>query len=202
MVGRSKVTGKTVIGITGMPGSGKNTVRAIVRGFGFPIVVMGDEVRAEAKRRNLAPTPENLGKVMLQIREEEGRGVLARRCIPKIKASESPVVVVDGVRSLHEVEEFKKEFPDFKMVAIDASPKTRFERLLKRGRTDDPKDWETFVERDQRELSVGIGEVIESADYTVANNGTKKQFRKSLKEFLMREIEDDRTRQSAAQSTG
>ena len=113
------MTGKTVTGITGMPGSGKNTVRVIVRGFGFPIVVMGDEVRAEAKRRNLDPTSENLGKVMLQIREEEGPGVLARRCIPKIKAADSPIVVVDGVRSMHEVEEFKKEFPDFKIVAIE-----------------------------------------------------------------------------------
>ena len=62
---------RTIIGITGMPGSGKNTVREIVRGFGLPIVVMGDEVRAEAERRGLDPTPENLGKVMLQIRAEE-----------------------------------------------------------------------------------------------------------------------------------
>ena len=179
---------KTVIGVTGLPGSGKNTVRAIVREFGFPIVVMGDEVRAEAKRRKLDLTSENLGKIMLQIREEEGPGVLAKRCIPKIKASDSPVVVVDGVRSMHEVGEYKKEFPKFKMIAVDASPRTRFERLLKRNRSDDPEDWETFVERDERELSVGIGDVIESADYAFLNDGTKRQFRKSLKQLLMREI--------------
>ena len=182
------MTGKTVIGVTGLPGSGKNTVRAIVREFGFPIVVMGDEVRAEAKRRKLDITPENLGKIMLQIRKEEGPGVLAKRCIPKIKASDSPVVVVDGVRSMHEVGEYKKEFPDFKTIAVDASPRTRFQRLLKRGRSDDPKDWETFVERDERELSVGIGEVIDSADCAILNDGTKRQFRKSLKQLLMREI--------------
>ena len=179
---------KTVIGITGMPGSGKNTVRAIVREFGFPIVVMGDEVRAEARRRNLKPTPENLGNVMLQIRAEEGPGVLAKRCIPKIHASESPVVVVDGVRSMHEAREFKREFPEFKIVATDASAKTRFNRLLRRGRSDDPKDWETFVKRDERELSVGIGEVIASADYRVSNEGTIEQFRKRLKQLLMREL--------------
>jgi len=185
---------RAVIGITGMPGSGKNTVREIVREFGFPIVVMGDEVRAEAERRGLDLTPENLGKVMLQVREEGGPGVLARRCIPKIKALNSPVIVVDGIRSMHEVREYKKEFPSFKIVAVDASPKTRFDRLLKRGRTDDPKDWETFVERDERELSVGIGEVIESADYAILNDGTRKEFRKSLKQLLTRELRDDRTR--------
>ncbi len=182
------MTERTVIGITGMPGSGKNTVRAIVREFGFLIVVMGDEVRAEAQRRDLDPTPENLGGVMLQIRAEEGPGVLARRCIPKIKASDSPVVVIDGIRSLHEVEEFRKEFPNFRLVAIDASPETRFGRLVKRGRSDDPRDWETFVERDRRELTVGIGEVIASADYTITNEGTIGQFKKSLKQLLSREL--------------
>ncbi|MCW4019854.1 MAG: AAA family ATPase [Candidatus Bathyarchaeota archaeon] len=171
---------KTVVGITGMPGSGKNTIREVVREFGFPLVVMGDEVRAEARRRNLAPTPENVGKVMLQIRVEEGPGVLARRCIPKIKASSSPAVVVDGIRSMHEVQEYRKDFPGFKIVAIHASPKTRFGRLIQRGRSDDPKDWETFVERDQRELGVGLGKVIATADYMVVNEGTIEQFRERL----------------------
>jgi dephospho-CoA kinase len=173
-----------------MPGSGKDTVREIVGEFGLSLVVMGDEVRAEAKRRSLDPTPENLGKIMLQIRAEEGPGVLARRCIPKIKASNSQVIVIDGVRSMHEVREFRKEFPNLRIVAIHASPKTRFHRLLKRGRSDDPKDWETFVERDQRELGVGIGEVIASADYMVVNEGTIEQFRKRLEELLKRGLRE------------
>jgi len=75
------MTKKIVLGITGMPGSGKDTVREIVAELGFPLVVMGDEVRAEAKMRNLGLTPENLGKVMLQVRVEEGPEVLARRCV-------------------------------------------------------------------------------------------------------------------------
>jgi dephospho-CoA kinase len=179
-----RLAGRIIIGITGMPGSGKDTVREIVSELGYPLIVMGDEVRAEAGRRNLKPTPENLGKVMLQIRAEEGPEVLAKRCIPKIKVSASSVVIVDGVRSMHEVREFRREFPNFKIVAIHASPKMRFHRLLKRNRSDDPKDWETFIERDQRELSVGIGEVIASADYMVVNEGTKSQLRIELRQLL------------------
>jgi len=180
------VRGKIVVGITGMPGSGKDTVREIVNGLGLPLVVMGDEVRAEARRRSLAPTSENLGKIMLRIREKEGPEVLARRCVPKIKASASPVVVVDGVRSMHEVREFRREFPGFRIVAIHASPETRFKRLLKRKRSDDPKDWKTFVDRDQRELSVGIGEVIVFADHMIVNEGTKERLREELRRLLKR----------------
>lgn len=174
-----------------MPGAGKDTVRDIVRKYGFPVIVMGDEVRAEAARRNLEPTPENLGKVMLQIRAEEGPEALAKRCIPKIKALNARVVMVDGLRSPYEVREFKKEFPNFKVIAIHASSKTRFKRLLRRGRSDDPKDWETFYARDQRELSVGIGEVIATADYMIVNEGSIERLKREIKRIIEKVVRDE-----------
>jgi len=179
---------KTVIGITGMPGAGKSIIRKVFREFGFPIVVMGDEVRAEAQKKRLVPTPENLGKVMLQLRKEEGLGVIARRCIPKIKALGSPVVVIDGVRSMREVEEYKAEFPNMKIIAVHASPETRFNRLLKRGRSDDPESWKTFVERDKRELSVGLGDVIAEADIMIVNEGTVEEFKEKLRRLVRQEF--------------
>jgi len=181
---------KILIGIAGMPGAGKDTIRKTVQKLGFPVIVMGDEVRSEAKRKGLKITPENLGKLMLQMRKENGPAAVAKRCIPKIKAIESPVIFIDGIRSLHEVEEFKKKFLNVKVLAIHASPKTRFKRLLKRGRRDDPKDWESFVERDRRELKVGLGEVIATADYMVINEGTKKNLEKNLTVFLRKEVKE------------
>ena len=182
---------KTVIGIVGMPGAGKSVIREFLNKYGFPVIIMGDEVRAEAKRRNLEPTPENLGNIMLQIRSEEGPEAIARRCIPKIKTLDSPIVIVDGLRSLHEVREFRREFQKFKVIAIHASPKIRFERLLKRGRSDDPKDWETFYMRDQRELSVGIGEVIATADHMIVNEGSIVQLKRRFNQILEKVMKDE-----------
>jgi dephospho-CoA kinase len=182
------MTEKTVIGVTGMPGAGKDVAIDVFRELGFPIIVMGDEVRAEAKRRGLQPTPENVGKVMLQIRTEEGPEVLARRCIPKIKAANSPIIVIDGIRSMHEVQEYRKEFPKLKVMAVHTSPHTRFKRLTKRGRSDDPQDWTTFAERDQRELGVGLGEVVATADLMVINEGTIEGFKKKLRYLLKRKF--------------
>lgn len=180
---------KIVIGVTGMPGAGKDVVRDVFRELGFPIVIMGNEVRAEARRRGLLPTPKNLGKVMLQLRAEEGPEVLARRCLPKIKAIDSNIVVIDGIRSLDEVTEYKKEYPDLRVIAVHASPKTRYERIIKRNRSDDSKDWKTFVERDQRELSVGLGNLIATADIMVVNEGTLKAFKQRLRQLLNQEFE-------------
>ena len=179
---------KILIGTTGMPGAGKDTVRRVIQKLGFQVIVMGDEVRSEAKRRGLDITPENLGRIMLEIRRVEGPAAIAKRCIQKIKSLDSPFILIDGIRSLHEVEEFRRIFPDFKVLAVHASPKTRFKRLLRRGREDDPKSWEDFVKRDMRELSVGLGNVIATADYMLVNEGTKGELEENLMRLLRREM--------------
>ena len=129
-----------------------------------------------------------VGKTMLRLRAEEGPGVLARRCLPKIEAQSSKTVVVDGIRSLEEVAEFRKEYPSLKIIAVHASPETRFERLVRRNRSDDPDDLKTFEERDRRELSVGLGNVIASADIMVVNEGAKEAFKQKLRKILSKEL--------------
>jgi hypothetical protein len=79
---------------------------------------MGDEVRAEVKKRNLKPTPSNLGIVMLDLRKIDGPAAIAKRCISKIKNMPGKIVIVDGIRSLFEVEEFKNHFSSFILLAI------------------------------------------------------------------------------------
>ncbi|UCC57843.1 MAG: flagellar hook-basal body complex protein FliE [Candidatus Bathyarchaeum sp.] len=182
---------KVVVGVVGMPGAGKGAFRRVIQRMGYPVVIMGDEVREEVKRRNLKPTPENLGKVMLQLREAEGPVAVAKRCIPKLKNVKEGVVVVDGIRSLHEVKEFKKHFPNFALIALHTSPKTRYQRLSQRRRSDDPKDWETFMQRDLRELSVGLGAVIATADHTIVNEGTLTQLKRKIQQVL-KEVLGDR----------
>jgi len=175
---------KIVVGVAGMPGAGKATVKEMVQKMGYSVVVMGDEIRKETKQRKLKPTPENIGMVMLKLREEEGPYVVANRCIPKIEKTKGRIVIVDGIRSLHEVDEFKKHFPNFTLLAIHASPETRFQRLFKRKRSDDPKSWKTFMERDLRELNVELGNAIAIADYMIVNEGTKTQLKRKFREVL------------------
>lgn len=175
---------KNVIGVAGMPGAGKATVREIAKRMGYSIVVMGDVIRREAKRRRLQPTPENLGMIMLKLRREKGPNAVANRCIPRIENSGRNVVVIDGIRSLHEVNEFRKHFPNLTLIAIHSSPETRFQRLFHRQRSDDPNGWDTFLERDLRELGVGLGEAIATADYMIVNEGTKGEFRRKVRKAL------------------
>jgi len=160
--------------ITGMPGSGKSTVLATIAEYGFPILLMGDVIREEVEILGFKPTPANVGRVAVEIRRREGVSAVAKRCIPKIRRyfEENRLVSVDGVRSLEEVETFREEFENVFLAAIHSSPQTRFLRFLERNRSDDPKDWETFKERDLRELRFGLGNVIAMADYMIVNESS------------------------------
>jgi dephospho-CoA kinase len=180
------IKNKVVIGISGMPGAGKGVFRRKIQELGYPVVIMGDEVREEVKQQNLKPTPQNVGKIMLYIREKDGSAAIAKRCIPKIEKADENIIFVDGVRSLNEVDEFKKHFPNFVILAIHASPKTRYQRLFRRGRSDDPKNWKTFMERDMRELGIGVGSVISIADYMIVNGGTIAQLKQRTIQFVKR----------------
>ena len=159
-----------IVCLTGMPGSGKSTVVSALKAKGIEALNLGDGVRAEAKRRNLEPSGDNLGKLMLELREKNGPGAIAALLTEQIKNSQSKVIIIDGVRSTAEIEVLKNAGA-VKLLSIEASADTRYKFLSSRGRSDDPTTREKFEERDNREIGVGIGESIAIADETIVNSG-------------------------------
>ena len=178
-----------IIGVVGMPGSGKGVLDDAARERGFSVIVMGDVIREETTHRGLEPTPENIGKVMLEIRKEEGPFVVAKRCVAKVAEAKTRCVLIEGIRSFNEVKEFRRNFPNFKLLAVHSSPETRFHRLFNRGRSDDSTNRRTFGDRDERELQVGIGSAIAMADHIIVNEGNMEQFKAEVKRLLKRFIE-------------
>ena len=177
---------KIVVGLAGMPGSGKSLVVSVARDLGYAIVVMGDVIREETLKLGLELTPQNVGKVMLQLRADGGTAVVAQKCIPKIESQESSKVLIDGLRSLYEVEAFKSHFTKFTIAAVHASPETRFNRLFNRRRSDDPSGWAVFRERDMREISVGLGNVIAIAEQMIVNENSVDEVKAKVAEALRR----------------
>ena len=152
-----------------MPGSGKSTITSALKAMDLETLNLGDGVRAEAKRRNLEPSGDNLGKLMLELREKNGPGAIAELLTEPIKNSQSKVIIIDGVRSTAEIEVLKN-VGTVKLLSIEAAADTRYNFLRSRGRSDDPETREKFEERDNRELGVGIGESISIADETISNS--------------------------------
>lgn len=166
--------------VAGMPGSGKSIVIEAARRLCLPVYSMGDVVREETLRRHGIITPDLMVETSRKLREEQGEEIIAVKTYEKI-SEKDVIVVIDGVRSLREIEYFKKA-GDVVIVAIHASPNTRYKRLLERKRPGDPVRYEDFVKRDLTELGFGIGDVIALADYMIINEG-------SVDEALTRSLE-------------
>jgi predicted RNA binding protein with dsRBD fold (UPF0201 family)/dephospho-CoA kinase len=175
-----------VIAFVGLPLSGKTTASKVAEEMGIPVVCMGDVVREEARRRNLPLTDEVLGKIANELREKEGMDAIAKRCIPLIreKGKDVGVVVVDGIRGIAEVEAFKRAFDDFILIAVEAPLEVRFQRALKRKRSDDVKSIEELKERDRRELSWNLAKALEIADFTIENTSSLDEFREKVRDLL------------------
>ncbi|ADZ09407.1 UPF0200 protein [Methanobacterium lacus] len=206
-----------VIGVTGLPGSGKSVVSRVAKQLGVHVIRMGDVIREEAKNRN-----KTTGEVAVELRREFGEFVIADRCVSKIlnynqkpntpnqrknpvKVNKPTIFMIEGIRSDYEVEIFKKKFKDFKIIAVHSTPQTRFKRLKKRMRPDDSREESEFKLRDKRELDFGIGNVIATADYMVVNEGPLKKIKGIVRSILENELQSNgkgkgksnrRTRQS------
>lgn len=161
---------RLIVCLTGMPGAGKSSVASFLKEKGFVVMTMGDVVREEAKRQGLEPTDINLGKMMFELRQDLGPGAVGHIVLQKLaRDGNSSNVVIDGIRSIAEVEVLKK-VGHVRLLAIHASQDTRFKHLKERARADAPSSGNEFAGRDKRELSVGLSEAIALANEMISNN--------------------------------
>jgi len=175
---------KHLILITGMPGSGKTTVAKIIGEKGFPIVSMGDVVREEAEARGVGKSIIEMAKFMVELRRELGENAVAKLVERKIETVESDILIVDGVRSLKEVEYFKSKGYSVTKVGVLSPTRLRYMRLSNRNRPDDSKKLKELEERDMVEISVGIGGVIALSDVYVLNESSLEDLRRNVLEKL------------------
>jgi len=172
-----------VIAICGLPGAGKTTAIDLIRDLGS-VVTMGDVVRNEVKKKNLEPTGPNIGKIAKELRKKKGPSIIAEKCVDLIMNKNEEVVFVDGIRSLTEINIFRK-FWKFPIIAIVVDESIRFNRLFERGRSDDPKRLEELIERDKRERQFGLDEVLQNADYVIHNNSTIEELKKKIRNLIL-----------------
>ena len=149
-----------VIGISGLPGSGKNLISTKASEKGFIVVNMGDCVREESLKRN-----EDSRVTAVKLREEYGKYVVANLTIQKIK-------------------ELTRNIDDFKILSVFSSPQIRFERLKLRKRKDDSLDYKIFEKRDNDELDFGIGTVIATSDFLIINESSIESYENKIDNFL------------------
>jgi dephospho-CoA kinase len=162
--------------VVGMPAAGKNVARLYAEARGFPYFATGDLVRAEVRRRGLAPDAANVAAVSTELRGDDGLGV-TRQALATARATGQPVVFLEGMRSWPEIE-LVRAGAEVVVVAFLAPRDVRRARVVARGRADDSAA--AFDARDQRELAYGAAIPVALADAYVLNTGTLEQALQAL----------------------
>lgn len=178
-----------VLGTVGLPGSGKGEAATVAREADIPVVTMGDVIRDACRDRGLDPA-EHHGTVAKRLREEDGPTAIADRTVDRLRAVDGDVVLVDGLRAPAELDTFRDAFGEaFTLVAVEAPFEVRADRAADRGRDDSDGDREAFREREEREKSFGLVEVMDRADVTVDNTGSLAAYHARIRELLS--VDDD-----------
>jgi dephospho-CoA kinase len=173
-----------IIAVTGLPGAGKSIVSEVAREMGYHVYSMGDVVRDEADRLGIECAPTNLGLLALELRKKNGPAIVARMLVDRVKQDDAATVVVEGIRSIEEVKEFRKCFK-VGILSVVCPKEVRYLRLIARGRSDDPRNIAEFNERDERELDFGISKDIDSADWHISNETDEKTLRREVNRVLL-----------------
>jgi dephospho-CoA kinase len=171
-----------VVSIVGMAGSGKSEVARMFEERGFTRIRFGDITDWEIEKRGLDLNEENERYVRELLRKEHGASAYAKLNLPRIdSALKRADVVVDGLYSWEEYILLKKYYGErFLVVAVWASPKTRYERLAaRRSRGLKPEEASS---RDIAEIeNLNKAGAIAMADFTIINE--------SYLEYLRGEVE-------------
>lgn len=177
---------KKVVAIVGMAGSGKSEVAKIFVENNFAKVRFGDITDREIKKRGLKLNEPNERQVRQELRQEHGMAAYAKLSLPEIDSLlKSGGVVVDGLYSWEEYLLLKSHYGDsLSVVAVWASPKTRYERLAKRPVR--PLTKEEVVSRDVTEIeNTNKGGPIAIADFTIINESSLENLKKETKKVLL-----------------
>ncbi len=174
-----KGLGKRVVLLVGLPGSGKDEIaRALSEELGYEILGMSDVLREELERRGVEVNRENMRKLGIELRERMGPAAIAKLVIEKMEDGRS--YVINGIRNVEEILEFKKRFGEQVMVlGVLAPKKIRLLRLLKRGRRGfDVSSAEKLQEEDYKEIVMfHLGDAIAMADDFLVNAGSIEELR-------------------------
>ena len=176
-----------VVSIVGMTGAGKTEVARVFEANGFIRIRFGDLTDKEIEERGLELNEENERYIRELLRQQFGMSAYAKLNLSRIDETlKRSNVVIDGLYSWEEYT-FLKTYcgKDFYVVAVWASPETRYTRLTSRSKRH--LTLEEAASRDVAEIeNLNKGGPIAMADYTIINESSLKNLRKEAKRIISR----------------
>jgi len=178
-----------IIGITGTLGAGKGTVvDYLVKNKNFKHFSARGLLIEEIEKRGLENNRDSMVMVANDLRKKFGPGYIAEELFKRACESNDSAVI-ESLRTVGEIEILRKK-GSFTLLAINADPKIRYERISIRGSTTDNISFEKFLADEQREMESidpnkqNLSECIKRADFVINNNGSMDELSEKIEKIL------------------
>jgi dephospho-CoA kinase len=177
---------KKIFGLTGPIASGKGTVKKYIeKKYGSKDCRFSTVMRDILIRIGEETTRENMQKMSTVLRQNFGQNILAKVIAKDVEKIDADIIVIDGVRRISDIE-FLNQLPNFTLISIDADPKIRYERMVKRNENkgDDKKTYESFLKDHEADSDYEVPIVMKTAKKSLDNNGDLENLYKQIEQII------------------
>ncbi len=178
-----------IVGITGTLGAGKGTIVEYLEiKKGFAHFSVRDYLIEEMAKRGLDNNRDNMVITANDLRKNNSPSFIIEELYREAKGLPENAVI-ESIRTPGEVDFLKKQ-GEFILLAVDADPELRYERIKARKSSTDNVDFKTFLANEEREFTTtdpnkqNLKKCIEMSDLVLNNNGSIEALFDQLDEFL------------------
>ncbi|MBC8319982.1 MAG: AAA family ATPase [Bacteroidetes bacterium] len=165
-----------ILGITGTLGAGKGTiVNYLVNSKGFKHYSARKFLVEEIEKRGLPVNRDTMTKVANNLRANHSPSYIIEQLHKEAKKV-GKNAIIESIRTPSEVA-FLKNQGEFYLIAIDADPQIRYQRIILRATETDHISYNTFLSNEKREFTTNdrnkqnLSQCIQLADIVLQNNG-------------------------------
>lgn len=166
-----------IIGITGTLGAGKGTiVDFLVEEKGLVHFSVRGFISEEIVRRGLPVNRDSMVVVANDLRAQHSPSYIVDQLYEQALIG-GKNCVIESIRTPGEVDSLRSK-GNFVLLAVDADPQSRYNRIVARNSETDRVSYQTFIENEQREMNSGdpnkqnLRQCIRMADHVLENNNS------------------------------
>lgn len=182
-----------IIGITGTIGAGKGTiVDYLIEKRNFSHYSVRAYLINIINKKGLPVNRDSMVKIANGLRKEHSPSYIVEELFKEALENRENCVI-ESIRTPGEVISLKDK-GNFILLAVDADPKIRYERIVQRASETDHISFETFLENEKREMTSddpnkqNLSKCIEMADFVLNNDGTIEELINITENLLKKEI--------------